>query len=426
MTTNSQSDSNAPIAVLGAGIIGVCAAAYLQRAGHQVLLIDRQPPGEATSYGNAGCLNGSSIVPSAMPGVLAKVPQWLLDPDGPLVLRLGYVPRMLPWLMRFVASSRPDKVDAQARALRALFGRCLDDYAPLVRDAGLERMLHRHGHLVAYTTEEGYAGDAGATALRARNGVVVEDVALDELRAIEPDLSPKFIRARRIAETGHVTDPGAFVKGLAQHVIDAGGRFQTADVRGLETAGDRVTGVVTAAGVLPVRGAVVALGAWSAPLARQLGDRVLLDTERGYHVEVPDAAHGPRVPTLWSEAKIFATPMDGRLRCAGTVELAGLDAPPNWARATLLERQLARMYPALTPDIERVQGQHRWLGFRPSTPDSLPVLGRASRFGNAVYAFGHAHVGLTAAASTGRIVAELLSGAQPSIDLTPFAASRFR
>jgi D-amino-acid dehydrogenase len=173
---------------------------------------------------------------------------------------------------------------------------------------------------------------------------------------------------------------------------------------------------------------VVALGAWSKECARMLGDKVVLDTERGYHIEVPGLSVGPSVPTLWSESKIFATPMAGRLRCAGTVEFAGLKAAPNWKRCDLLERQLRRMYPETEADLVRSEPSSRaqWLGFRPSTPDSLPVIGRALRYGNAIYAFGHGHVGLTAGATTGRIVSQLVSGRDSDIDLSAYSIERFR
>jgi len=423
-----MAENASPVVVLGAGIVGVCTAAWLQREGHDVIVIDRQEPGEASSFGNAGCINGSSVVPVAMPGVIRSVPRWLLNPDGPLVLRWQYLPRLLPWLLRFIASSEPAKVAAQARALRALLGPSLADYTTLIRDARAERFLHERGHLIAYTTDAGHAADSAAMRLRMENGVVIDEIRQAQLREMEPDLAPEFIRARRIGETGHVGDPGQFTKQLALEVAARGGRFVRADVRGVRTDGTRVTGVLTGDGVQPAKAVIVALGAWSASIARELGDRVLLDTERGYHVEVPGARSRPRVPTMWYEAKMFATPMDGRVRCAGTVELAGLDAPPDWSRASLLERQLRRMYPGMADDMARVEGGAlpRWLGFRPSTPDSLPVIGPSARFRNAIYAFGHGHVGLSAAASTGKAVAQLVSGKPAGIDLEPFAVGRFR
>jgi glycine/D-amino acid oxidase-like deaminating enzyme len=288
--------------------------------------------------------------------------------------------------------------------------------------------VERRGHLVAYSSEAGFAGDEYGMRLREDNGVRIEVLGSDALRELEPDLSPAFTRARVPSVAVLANQTGALVRGLASHVEARGGKLMRANVLGFETNGAQVTGVRTDAGTLPAAAVVVATGAWSAPLARALEDHVCLDTERGYHVEVHHASFGPRVPTLWAEKKLIVTQMDARVRAAGTVELAGLDAPPDWRRAALLLGHLKEMYPALPrglgiDDAPRVT---RWLGFRPSTPDSLPVIGPSARYPNAVYAFGHGHVGLTAAASTGRVVARLLSQQAAEIDLQPFSIARFK
>ncbi|WP_167219495.1 FAD-dependent oxidoreductase, partial [Burkholderia sp. Tr-860] len=267
-----MSASSLPVAVLGGGIIGSCAAAYLRRAGHEVLLIDRGDPRAAASFGNAGCLNGSSIVPVAMPGVLRHVPHWLLDPEGPLVLRWRYLPRLLPWLTRFVAAGTPERVAAQAGALRGLIAGSVEAYRALAAEAGLGELFEQRGHLVAYTSEQGHAGDAYAMSLREANGIAVEEVPRAALRELEPDLADGFLRARLIRETGHLSDPGAFVEGLKRDLLARGGRIVDAQVLGVIDNGARLTGVATSAGTFEVKGAVVALGAWSARLAARLGD----------------------------------------------------------------------------------------------------------------------------------------------------------
>ncbi|ODP34476.1 FAD-binding oxidoreductase [Pandoraea sp. ISTKB] len=422
-----MSDNTLPIAVLGGGIIGLCTAVNLLRDGHRVLVIDRGDAQAAASYGNAGCLNGSSIVPNSSPDVMRRVPRWLFDSEGPLVLRAGYLPFMLPWLLRFAASGRREAIEKQAVALRALLGSSLDETLALARETGLSPLIRPVGHTVAYTTSEGFRADGVAMSLRERNGVHVEVLDRHALRARDPHLSDQFVAGRYIAETGHVGDPGAFLAGLRHHITSQGGRFVDTEIKTLETDGSAVTSVVTASGAMPVKCVVIALGAWSKTLAQRLGDKVLLDTERGYHIEVPEAPVAPSTPTLWSEAKMFVTPMDGRVRCAGTVEFAGLARGPDWRRCDLLARQLGRMYPGIGAHLQHrpVAPERRWLGFRPSTPDSLPVLGRASRMANAYYAFGHGHVGLTAGAASGRIVADLVAGRTTSIDLEPFSIARF-
>src|SRR5260221_6912513 len=195
------------IVVIGAGIVGMACASYIRRAGHRVTVLDRGAPGEGTSFGNAGGLHGSSVVPIAMPGVLSQVPGWLLDPEGPLVLRWRYLPALAPWLWRFVRAGTPEKVVAQARALRALLGSTFESYAPLIKAAGAEDLVHRAGHLTVYKSDASFAKDARAMDLRRANGVVVDDLSFDELRQLEPRLSRAVLRGRMIADTRPVRDP---------------------------------------------------------------------------------------------------------------------------------------------------------------------------------------------------------------------------
>jgi D-amino-acid dehydrogenase len=412
------------IVVIGAGIVGMACASTILRAGHRVTVIDRGAPGEGTSFGNAGCLNSSSVAPISMPGVLSQVPRWLLDPEGPLVLRWRYLPMLAPWLWRFVRAGTPEKVAAQARALRDLLGTTLESYAPLVKAAGAEDLVHRVGHLTVYKSEASFAKDARAMDLRRDNGVVDDDLSLDELRQLEPGLSRDFIRGRMIAETGHVGDPHRLVARLAEAFVRDGGAIRRDPVRGFELAGGAVTGVRGESGVYPADHIVLAAGAWSKTLAKQLGDAVPLDTERGYHVVLRDPETMPRRPISSAEGKFFATPMDGGLRVAGTVEFAGLEAPPDWRRSRMLLRQAQDMFPGLAREIgdERIS---MWMGFRPSMPDSLPVIGPSRCHRNVIHAFGHGHVGLIGGAMTGRIAAALVDGATPPIDIAPFRVDRF-
>src|SRR6266851_2769479 len=272
------------IVVIGAGIVGMACASFIQRAGHRVTVLDRGAPGEGTSFGNAGCLNSSSVVPISMPGVLSQVPRWLLDPEGPLVLRWRYLPVLAPWLWRFVRAGAPDKVAAQARALRALLGSTIESYAPLVKAAGAEDLVHRLGHLTVYKSEESFAKDGRAMGLRRENGVVVEDLSFDELRQLEPTLSRDFVRGRMIAETGHVGDPYRLVTRLAEAFTRDGGRILREAARGFEFADGAVTGVRGDSGSHRADRVVLAAGAWSKTLARQLGDAVPLDKLGGRQV----------------------------------------------------------------------------------------------------------------------------------------------
>ena len=410
--------------VIGAGIIGVCVAAYLQRDGRDVTLIDHGEPGSGASSGNGGILSGSSIIPVGMPGIAAKVPGWLNDPEGPFTLRWSYLPKIAPWLIRLLQSATPAKVEAQAIALRGLLKSSLENYAPLVQDAGATHLVHQHGQLYLYASERSFRNDMRNTDIRRRNGVAIEDVIGSALREIEPDLGTSFTHARVVRANGHISDPRALVQAFAAHAVARGATLHQERVMGFEHNGARVNAVVTGNERHSASGVVVACGAWSKPLAEKLGDRVPLDTERGYNIVVKDPEKGPRLPTLYVDGNFGATPMDMGLRLVGTVELAGLDAPPNWQRADMLLKKGRALYPGLAPvdDASRIT---RWLGFRPSMPDSLPVIGTSSRFANAYYAFGHGHVGMCAGSTTGRVIADLIAGRTPCVPIEPFGPRRF-
>ena len=412
------------VGVIGAGMVGVCAASWLQRDGHSVFLVEAGEPGHGASFGNAGCLNGSSVTPVSMPGVIRNVPRWLLDPLGPLSLRWTYLPAIAPWLVRFVRSGTPDKVRAQARALRPLVGPTLEALKPLVAAARAEDLVHRLGHLYVYRSAESLEKDRLAWQLRRENGVEIDEFDADELRQLEPALSRDYVRGVLVRENGHTSNPLGLVERLLGHFVRSGGELVRARANGFRLDGRRLAAIQTDSGDLPADAAVVCAGAYSKPLAAALGDRVPLETERGYHLMISDPERMPRIPTADADGKFVATPMDTGLRFAGTVELAGLAAPPDWRRARILLAQGRKMLPGLAASHpeERIS---MWMGHRPSLPDSLPVLGPSRASPDVFYAFGHGHVGMTAAPMTGKIVAELVDGRSPAIDITPFAARRF-
>jgi D-amino-acid dehydrogenase len=412
------------VAVIGAGMVGVCAAAQLQRDGHEVLLVDPNPPGEGASFGNAGCINPSSVVPMAGPDTLRQVPGYLMDPLGPLSIRWSYLPRIAPWLIRYALAGAPARVEEQAQALKSLLGPSLDTLIPLARHAGADALIRRNGLLVVYRSEQSWQADARAWDLRRRNGIVWEELSSDELRQFDPSLSRDLTRAKLVPGNGHLVDPGGLVAAIAQQVEADGGRLVRRRVTGFALDRRRLRALQTPEGDLPADAAVVAAGAYSKPLAAQLGDRVPLETERGYHAVIRDPEAMPRLPTMDADYKFVATPMNAGLRLAGTVELAGLTAPANWRRSEILIERATQLCPKLSASYadDRVS---RWMGHRPSLPDSLPVLGPSRASPDVIYAFGHGHVGMTAAPYTGRVVADLVSGRPAPIELAPFRPDRF-
>lgn len=409
------------IAVIGTGIVGVCTAAWLQRDGHQVTFIDPLEPGEACSFGNAGSLSPSACLPVGMPGMWKRVPRWLLDPLGPLTVRWRYAPVVLPWLVRMLQHSTREEVTRIATALRTLLEPIFDCYDPLLAHADAQSLVRRSGCLYVYSSREAAAQWQWGMNLRRSLGVKLIDVERDELEALEPDLKGRFRFGLLAPDNGSTADPSALVKALHARCIADGARRNGHSAVGFERQGGRVTGVRLDSGeALAVDGVVVAAGAWSAPLAAALGERVPLETQRGYHVTVRSSNLALRHTVMAVEHNLMVNPMAMGLRLAGTVEFAGLQAPPNYERADALLQQGRHLFPHL--DTSEVT---RWMGHRPCMPDSLPVVGRARGADNAWLAFGHGHMGMCMGASTGREIAHLVAGRAPQVDLTPFRPGRF-
>ena len=282
-------------------------------------------------------------------------------------------------------------------------------------------LVRREGSLIVYRTRAGWEAAQPGLELRARHGIFWEELGPEALHSLDPALTPALHRGVLLPGNGHTVDPYALVSRLAATLVRRGGRLLTATATGFALDGERLHAVATDAGPIPADAAVLAAGIHSRGLARTLGDRVPLESERGYHLMLRSPAVAPRLPTLSAEEQFVATPMAGGVRLTGTVELAGVSAPPDWRRAHALLSLARLLYPDLPATADAV-----WMGHRPSTPDSLPVIGRARRSPDVIYAFGHGHLGLTGAPSTGRLVAELIGGRPPFIDTAPFAPGRFR
>jgi D-amino-acid dehydrogenase len=407
------------VLVLGAGIVGAASALSLQRDGHAVTLIDRDDPGQGCSFGNAGIIARYSVVPlasHATPRELAKMP---LDPLGPLSIRWRYLPRLLPWLLRFAACARPAKLAASAAALAALQQHTLEAYRALLDQVEGREVVRSNGLLHTYESEENYARDAADRALRRQHGVKMQELSGNEAREIAPALAPSIKRATLFPDCAHTVNPLRLVQVLVQDLVRRGGRVRRALVTAVEAHANGVT-VHTDGERYGGDTVVVALGVWSGRIAADLGSPVPLDTERGYHVVIPRSNIELTLPVLFPEYKFGATSMETGLRLAGTVELASLDAPPNYERARVLLRHGRRVFPGLASDE-----YSEWMGLRPTLPDSLPVISRSPRHANVYYAFGHHHLGLTLAPNTGRLIADMVAHRQPPIDLAPYRIDRF-
>jgi D-amino-acid dehydrogenase len=414
--------------VIGGGVVGLACAIELLRDGHAVTVIEPASPGgeQAASYGNGTLLNPSSVIPMSAPGLWKKVPGYLMDPLGPLTIRWSYLPHLLPWLRRFVrAGSTAAKVAATGRALQPLLADAPALHRLLAEEAGVGDLIARQGVLFAFPDRAAFEAEALAWTVRRDNGVKWLELDADELRQREPSLDRHYKFAVLVEENGQCRDPGAYVAALARHATASGARIVQQRATGFRIEAGQLRAVTIDGGEIACDKAVIAAGAWSKVLARAAGDRVFLETERGYHVVIADPGVEPRYPVMPSDGKMACVMTPAGLRLAGQVELAGLQAAPNWQRAEVLLKFARKVYPGLPADLPPEQVK-LWMGHRPSTPDGLPVLGVASGCSDVVHAFGHGHVGLTAAAMSGKIVADLLAGRTPPFDLTPYSPRRFR
>jgi D-amino-acid dehydrogenase len=415
-----QSSEKNPIVVVGAGIVGVCCALYLLRDGHRVVLVDRQAPGEGTSFGNGSIITEEAVVPVQTPGVARKVPGMLMDPLGPLAIRWSYLPRIAPWLFQFIRASSPQRVEEISIALGGLLEGSLKAYDPLIEAAGIRDMVKRSGWVSVYETEQGFQGYAPLLELQRRRGVNLQVLPAEELRQLEPSLAPIFHCGVYYPDVAHTVNNFRFVQELAAAFVRLGGELRQGSVTGFEQGEDGVRSVQLDDGTIACSGVVIAAGAWSKNLAAMLGSRPPLDTERGYHLTLPHGAADLRLPVYSTERGFVCTPLENGLRVAGTVELGGLEAAPNWERAEVLYRNASRWFPGLDR-----RDESRWMGYRPSMPDSVPVIGPAPHHRNAFFCFGHGHCGLSLAARSGALVAALAAGRDPGLDMAPYRADRF-
>ncbi len=408
------------VAVVGAGIVGVSTAIWLQRAGHDVVVIDRTGPGREASYGNGGILASCSVVPVTTPGLLGKAPRLVFDPTQPLFLKWSYVPRLLPWLVHYLSHANPVDAGRIAAALYPIVGDSLADHRALAQGTPAADWIVPSDYLYLYGDRAAFEADAFGWSLRKAHGFTWDELDGPALKAYDAVLE-NFGFAVRLGEHGYIADPGRYVEHLAAHVVADGGRLLCAEVSDIVSEAGRVIGVRAGGETIACQAAVIAAGVWSVNLTRRLGLTVPLESERGYHLELWAPSVTPRAPIMVAARKFVVTPLRGRLRLAGVVEFGGLDAPPSQAPVGLLKNNIRAALPGLTWEEET-----EWMGHRPAPVDSIPVIGPVPGVDGAYLAFGHHHVGLTGGPKTGRLLAQLISGHTPDIDLAPYDPGRFR
>lgn len=408
------------IAVIGAGIVGICCALELSRAGYTVRVLDRAGPAEGASLGNAGVISPWSCVPQSLPGQWKHIPRWTLNPDGPVALRWWYLPYLLPWIARFLANASRSRIDGIADALFALNDHAPDLYRTLVRGTGGENLIRKSNYIHVFRDSRHADPSSLQWRMRLARGVPLKFVTGNEVREIEPALSGEYQAAVLIQSQARCINPGRLGNVLAQAARKQGVVFETTEVKELIQTPDDMWRIRTADRSIAASQLLLAGGAWSARLLAPLGIHVPLESERGYHTVFSNPGVTLNNSILDGDHKFAVSSMEVGLRCAGTAEFAGLDALPDYQRARVIGRLAKRMLPELNTSTAS-----EWMGSRPATPDSLPCIGSAPDQKGLFVAFGHGHLGLTQAPMTARMITAIISGAESPIDPMPYRLNRF-
>ena len=413
-------DQPADVLIIGSGIVALAAAQKLQAAGRHVTLIERGGVGAATSSGNAGALAFSDILPLATSGKISRVPKWLLDPLGPLSIPPAYALKIAPWLLRFWRAGWADRIASSITAQVAMMGLAEREMDGMIADCGLDDLIHRDGSLELYESEAEFQASLPGWTERTKAGIAFEHLRGASLADLQPGLSPQFVAGTFVPGWRNVSDPLIFSRRLATILQQRGAVFLRGEAAGItpETGGAQVR--LTDGRTLAARQILVATGAWSRRLTDPLGDRLPLESERGYNTTLPLGSFDLRRQLIFGGHGFVISKLTTGLRVGGAVELGGLDLPPNFKRSDAMLQKAMRFLPGLS-----AEGGRQWMGFRPSMPDSLPVIGPSRASPHIVYAFGHGHLGLTQSAGTGRLVADLLVGKPTAIDVSPFRPGRF-
>ncbi len=407
------------VAVIGAGVIGLSCAAWLQRHGRAPVLFDAAGLANGASFGTAGLINGDAHMPVALPGMLRHVPGWLMDPYGPVRVRPSYLLRAAPWLVQWLLASRAGEARRGAQALHALHRGVFDGYRTLLGEPAFSALLHQSGGVLLARGERPGKDERFADMIRGELGIGCETLGAERLRELFPGIAPFAKRGLLFPNNGYTLSPLRLVEALFGSFSERGGALRQERVMKLIPHGDGWQLLTSKANVI-AKTVVICAGAWSKTLLGPLGVRIPLETERGYHLQLGVPSIPIALPIIHRARGLAITPMAEGLRLAGTVEIAGLDAPPDETRAIILRRHLDELFPGIEAETRRL-----WMGFRPSLPDSVAAIGPVARYPELFAAVGHGHDGMIGAPSTGRLIAELITRAKPHIEPAAYSLSRF-
>ncbi len=408
------------VIVIGAGVIGLSTAIAAQSRGLTVVVVDREGPAAGASAGNAGAFAFTDILPLASPGILKKAPKWLLDPLGPLSVPPAYALQISPWMFRFWRACQPSRVAAATAAQTKLMDLSKAELEQFLAATDTLSMLRKEGNLQVYESDAEFQSSLPGWDVRRNHGIEFEHLKAEEMAAIQPGLAPRFILGTFTPGWYSIADPKLYTLALAQHFRSRGGLIETAEISALRPVLGGVEVVATDGKVREARKVVLAAGAFSHRIAKTLGEHIPLETERGYNTTLPAGAFDLRTQVTFGGHGFVVSKLSTGIRVGGAVELGGLTLPANFRRSEAMLQKARSFLTGLKPE-----GGVQWMGFRPSLPDSLPAIGRAGATPDVLYAFGHGHLGLTQSAGTARLVADLLIGQAPPIDLAAFSPQRF-
>jgi D-amino-acid dehydrogenase len=423
MINKATDTANAPtshVTIIGAGIIGMSCAVQLQQQGHKVTVIDRLGPAVATSHGNAGFFAQCGCIPGATPGFLWQLPKLLMDPQGPLSLPLAHLPKMTRWGASFALNTRYKNFQHISQSLAALLKNTTELHLEQAALCGAQDYAKASPYYYLYRDRAAFEADKLAWNTRAKHGSEYELLDSSDIHAREMAVGEAFKFAVLLHNHGFSPNPGKLVKAMAKHFVIQGGIIDTGEVKTLVTKKGQVEQVITDRDIYQVDQLVIAGGAWSSKLVQQLGHKVPLESERGYHVQIKNPGVTLNAPIMFTEGKLVATPMQDGIRLAGLVEFNGLTAPADEKFC----QRLLHHAKALFPEIN-TRDHVTWMGHRPSMTDSLPVIGRCPNYNNVCFAFGHQHMGLALGPMTGKIISQLIAKKAPAIDLSPYRIDRF-
>ena len=408
------------IIVIGAGIVGVSTAIWLQRSGFKVTIIDQKGPATGASHGNAGILAASSIIPVPNPSLIKKLPFYLLSKDSPVFFKMSYLPKMFPFLISYLSKSNLREVNKYAERMTPLIFDTVCQHKSLAKGTGAEKFISYQDYCFGYETEENFLNDKKVWKLRQKHGLPFEVVNGNEFSNFDPFYKDLFDIIVKCKNHGKINDPGLYVKTLCDHFLSQGGELIISKVNDISSKNLNDVIVKIESDSLIANKIIVATGAWSKKILKKFKIKMPLESERGYHVEYVEPNFYPKVPMMLTSKKFVITPMDGRIRVAGLVEFAGLKTLKRKPPLNLLKNNIKDLFPNL-----KCKEKIEWLGHRPALVDSLPMLGYLDKNKQILVAFGHQHLGLTAGAKTGRIVSDLIIGNDIKLKISNYRPNRF-